>query len=429
MTSFPWVLGGDFNCWLDPVLNRSSNKISSPSKAASFIKTYIDELAISDPWRFKNPHSKVFSFFSPVHHTFSRIDYFLTDNRLLLLVQNCAYNTIIISDHAPVTMGLLFETGDKSRLTWRLNARFLADDQFVKFITAQIDDFISLNKTQDIATATLWETLKAYIRGQIISYASNERKSTQKRQLELSHRISQIDNIFADTPEPALYKERLYLQAEFNTLSSKSIEDLLMKSKTQQYQYGNKTGKLLAHQLRQSSASHQILKIQTPQGVTAEPLKTNEQFHESLYSSEQISDPYAFDTFFDPLDIPTVNVDSFPALNSPITIQGLNQAAYTMQTSKSPGPVGYPVEFFKRFLDKLGPLLIDTYSKAFDFLRLPLTLTQATISLILKKDKDPLQCGSFRPISLLNVDYKLLAKILAKRLETIYHITRSNRFY
>lgn len=254
------------------------------------------------------------------------------------------------------------------------------------------------------------------------------------KKTELSHRISQIDNMCAVTPEPALYKEWLYLQAEFNTLSSKSIEDLLMKSKTRQYQYGNKTGKLLAHQLRQSSASHQILKIQTPQGVTAEPLKINEQFkmfYESLYSSEQISDPHAFDTFFDPLDIPTVNGDSFPALNSPITIQELNQAASTMQTGKSPGPDGYPVEFFKKSLDKLGPLLIDTYNEAFDSLRLPLTLTQATISLILKKDKDPLQCSSFRPISLLNVDYKLLAKILACTWKLYYHLsyTRSNRFY
>ncbi|KAF7649532.1 hypothetical protein LDENG_00139950 [Lucifuga dentata] len=48
---------------------------------------------------------------------------------------------------------------------------------------------------------------------------------------------------------------------------------------------------------------------------------------------------------------------------------------------------------------------------------LPQTLTQASISLILKKDKDPKDCSNWRPISLLNTDVKLLAKILASRLE------------
>lgn len=50
---------------------------------------------------------------------------------------------------------------------------------------------------------------------------------------------------------------------------------------------------------------------------------------------------------------------------------------------------------------------------------LPSTLRQSCISLILKKDKDPLDCGSYRPISLLNVDVKILAKMLAKRLESV----------
>ena len=50
---------------------------------------------------------------------------------------------------------------------------------------------------------------------------------------------------------------------------------------------------------------------------------------------------------------------------------------------------------------------------------LPPTLRQATISLLLKKDKDPLFCGNYRPISLLCADVKLLAKMLARRLETV----------
>lgn len=50
---------------------------------------------------------------------------------------------------------------------------------------------------------------------------------------------------------------------------------------------------------------------------------------------------------------------------------------------------------------------------------LPQTLNQASISLLLKNDKDPLACSSYRPISLLNVDFKLLSKLLTLRLKTV----------
>ncbi len=50
---------------------------------------------------------------------------------------------------------------------------------------------------------------------------------------------------------------------------------------------------------------------------------------------------------------------------------------------------------------------------------LPLTLRQASITLLPKDGKDPTLCNSYRPISLLNVDVKILAKILAFRLEVV----------
>lgn len=59
------------------------------------------------------------------------------------------------------------------------------------------------------------------------------------------------------------------------------------------------------------------------------------------------------------------------------------------------------------------------YNEAFALGYLPDTLSEASISLLLKKDKDPLLCSSYRPISLLNVDFKILSKILVLRLETV----------
>lgn len=79
LDSHDLILGGDFNCVLDPKQDRSSTKVTSLSKSARCINTFLQAYGVIDPWRFKCPTSKQFSFFSPVHQTYSRIDYFLID--------------------------------------------------------------------------------------------------------------------------------------------------------------------------------------------------------------------------------------------------------------------------------------------------------------------------------------------------------------
>ncbi len=59
------------------------------------------------------------------------------------------------------------------------------------------------------------------------------------------------------------------------------------------------------------------------------------------------------------------------------------------------------------------------YNESLENGLLPPTLTQASVALLLKKGKDATLCSSYRPLSLLNVDVKILAKVLAQRLETV----------
>ncbi len=89
------------------------------------------------------------------------------------------------------------------------------------------------------------------------------------------------------------------------------------------------------------------------------------------------------------------------------------------QNSKTPGPDGFTVEFFKVFSAPIAPALQKMYNESFSKGCLPPTLSEASISLLLKSDKDPLLCGSYRPNSLLNVDLKILSKILAQRLQQV----------
>lgn len=100
-----------------------------------------------------------------------------------------------------------------------------------------------------------------------------------------------------------------------------------------------------------------------------------------------------------------------------LTVEEITLAIRSMQSGKSPGPDGFPTDFFKKFSEQLSPLLLSVFKESLSSKILPPTMRQATISLILKKDKNPLEYSSFHPISLLNTDAKVLAKVLARRLE------------
>lgn len=126
-----------------------------------------------------------------------------------------------------------------------------------------------------------------------------------------------------------------------------------------------------------------------------------------------------FDSFFKNLDMPSISVKFRNVLDNPITAEELSTAIKTLQNGKSPGPDGFPSEFFKKFSPQLIPHMLNMYNESFGSGTLPQTLREASISLILKKNNDSSYCESYRPISLLNVDVKILAKVLALRLEPI----------
>uniref|UniRef100_A0AAR2LRF2 Histone H2A/H2B/H3 domain-containing protein n=1 Tax=Pygocentrus nattereri TaxID=42514 RepID=A0AAR2LRF2_PYGNA len=69
----------------------------------------------------------------------------------------------------------------------------LTYSSFKKFIADQIDFFLETNSTSDVSNTTIWESLKAYLRGQIISYAAHKKKERSKRSTELIQQIADID--------------------------------------------------------------------------------------------------------------------------------------------------------------------------------------------------------------------------------------------
>ena len=124
-------------------------------KTAAAINTFMDQYGMVDPWCFHSPNSRAFSFFSPVHHTFSRINFFILDFRLLPLSTPPIYHGIVISDHAPLSFELNFPDQPALYKTWCLNPLLLSEGAFVTFIQKQMRTFIETNASPEVSHSTI----------------------------------------------------------------------------------------------------------------------------------------------------------------------------------------------------------------------------------------------------------------------------------
>lgn len=99
-----------------------------------------------------------------------------------------------------------------------------------------------------------------------------------------------------------MFKERTKLQSEIDLITSEQTERLLLQSRSKLYEHSDKSGKILAQQIRKYSTTNIITSIRRDDGsITKDELEINsvfEQFYTALYSSEIDFNPSELDSFF-----------------------------------------------------------------------------------------------------------------------------------
>uniref|UniRef100_H3B3K2 Endonuclease/exonuclease/phosphatase domain-containing protein n=1 Tax=Latimeria chalumnae TaxID=7897 RepID=H3B3K2_LATCH len=263
----PWVIGGDFNCSLDTLMDRSSSVQVAQSQTAKTILAYMTEYGL-----------------------FSHIDLFLISSLLCHQVQACEFLSRFISDHSPIRIQLEAQEELQGLYRWRLDPHLLTREEFVGEIKSAIQEFFQLNQSPLSSPDVIWEAFKATICGKIIAFSSASKKAFRQQMVGLEQELRGA--------ETELYKNNLeenrervaILQHKLNGLSSSKVERALLRIRSRFYARGDKAGKLLAWQLRREEADRLIPAIRLPDDTTSctsEAInETFQNYYSVLYSTQ-----------------------------------------------------------------------------------------------------------------------------------------------
>ena len=92
----------------------------------------------------------------------------------------------------------------------------------------------------------------------------------------------------------------------------------------------------------------------------------------------------------------------------------------SMQNNKTPGNDGLTKEFYETFWNEIKHVFLKSLKQAKEKGQLSISQRQAVIKLIEKKDRDKRYIKNWRPISLLNVDMKIISKAPAAKLKKLF---------
>ncbi|KAJ1169478.1 hypothetical protein NDU88_001371 [Pleurodeles waltl] len=112
-----------------------------------------------------------------------------------------------------------------------------------------------------------------------------------------------------------------------------------------------------------------------------------------------------------------VSAPAREVLNAPLSLEELHLVVKSFRTGKTPGSDSLPIEFYSSQWDLVGPDLLELYEEMEQEGAMPHTLKEGMIAVLYKHKWERCDFKNWHPISLLNVNYKIMAKTMVNRLK------------
>ena len=163
-----------------------------------------------------------------------------------------------------------------------------------------------------------------------------------------------------------------------------------------------------------------VSSIFSSEGVEVSTLPEIMRAHEDFYSALFAQEPVDLDVQESLLTFVTRRLSAADreVCEGALLLEEATEALKLSNRNKTPGPDGLSVEFYLKFWPRLGPLLVEVFNECLRASELCESMKTSVTRLVYKKD-DRKHLKNWRPISLLNVDYKICSKAISLRLSKV----------
>ena len=412
---------GDFNIVLNPQQDSSTG--SRAENKREILLPFLDSHELTDIWRSMHPFESRFTVRTHGRQFFmSRIDFMLVSPALLTGVVSTDIGSAYCSDHSPIWTDIIISKHSKGKGYWKFPDFLLTDSQFEKEMQASVTQLMADNAGTN--PGLLWDTAKSGVRGFTREYLSRVKKDRQKKVVNLESDIERAsklrDSLSADPYRAAFYADRVKnLQARLDSVYHELNAEKLKWHKAQNYYESNRCTK---YYFKQPGAKNDAIKcVYNSEGNlvhdSKQVLHECRKYYDNLYSQPpRAVNESLREKFLARIPRDALTQKGYDILAREISLDELYQALKQMKKGTVPGEDGLTVQFYIKYWDFFKQMIFDSYRHAFETGKLSISQRKGLIRLLPKRDKNPLFVSSWRPICLLDVDFKVLTKVFSLRL-------------
>ena len=395
------------------------------NRVVNEFNSFIDQNDTIDIWRCQNCNNKEYTWSRTISYNSTfiarRLDFILVSNNLIQFCQNSEISSIGFSDHRLVFLKLDFSAFERGPSIFNLNTNFLNDIEFINQVKNKIKEI--KREYESFNPHILWEAIKISIKSAAIKYGKEKsRENKQNKDLTLIN-LAVKEKALAQNPNDRILQSQIKnLKTQLELVNIKEAEGARIRAGIKWAESGEKNTAFFIGLERQRGRNDTIFRIKDKEGLTIntndEILKHIAMYYKDLYTLPDITNqPPADVNFCEKGQGPSLSQEKAAGMELDITEAELHGAVASMNNGSSPGLDGIPAELYKVLWIDIKDSFLKCVKYSYYQKQLPMSQKHGVIKLLYKgKDLDRENISNWRPISLLNADYKIVAKILARRL-------------